>query len=380
MLPPLRAMIGQLLATPSISSVDPHFDTSNAAVCELLAGWLEALGFDVRLLPVPDRAGKVNLIATLGRGPGGLVLSGHADTVPWDEGRWSVDPFRATERDGRLYGLGSADMKSFFAIALDAIRDVSPRELRAPLIVLATADEESSMSGARALVAAGEPRARYALIGEPTALEPVYAHKGILMESLRVRGRAAHSSDPSLGRNAIDGMHKVIAALMRWRDTIARRYRDARFAVPVPTLNFGALRGGDNPNRVCALCELLLDVRLVPGLDAQTARAGLREAAREALTGSGLEIDFDAVFEGVEAHETAADSELLAACEAMTGHARKAVGFGTEAPFLAALGMDTVVLGPGDIAQAHQPDEYLPLASLAPARVLLRDLVARFCR
>ena len=167
-IPPLREMLAGLVAIPSVSSPDPALDQPNEAVVARLAEWLEALGFAVEVLPVPGRPGKANLVATLGRGPGGLVLAGHTDTVPFDAGRWSSDPFRLTEREGRLHGLGTADMKGFFPLVLEVAAELEARRLRAPLVVLATADEESTMSGARALAESGRPLGRHAVIGEPT--------------------------------------------------------------------------------------------------------------------------------------------------------------------------------------------------------------------
>ena len=150
----------QLVGTPSVSSTDPSWDQGNRAVIDLLASWLSDMGFRVEIQPVSPDGDKANLIATLGSGPGGLVLAGHTDTVPFDEGRWQSDPLALTERDNRLYGLGSTDMKGFFPLAIAAASAFSVDELRQPLILLATADEESSMSGARQLAAAGHPKAR----------------------------------------------------------------------------------------------------------------------------------------------------------------------------------------------------------------------------
>ncbi|HUM91301.1 MAG TPA: M20/M25/M40 family metallo-hydrolase, partial [Candidatus Competibacter sp.] len=209
--------IRQLIATPSVSSVSPQFDQSNRVVIDLLAEWLEASGFAVRIELLPGRSDKANLIATLGEGPGGLVLAGHTDTVPFDAGRWRYDPFGGTVADERIYGLGSADMKSFLALAIEAAREFSARDLRQPLVILATADEESSMGGARALAAAGQPLGRHAVIGEPTGLRPVRMHKGILMEAIRLEGRSGHSSNPALGASALEGMHQVIGELLHWR-------------------------------------------------------------------------------------------------------------------------------------------------------------------
>ena len=212
--PPLLEMIEGLVRTPSVSSVDPALDQGNRAVIDLLASWLDSSGFQVEIMPLAGSPAKANLIATLGSGPGGLVLAGHVDTVPYDVGKWTHDPFSLTEADARLYGLGSADMKSFLALALEASRDIQAIDLNEPLILLATADEETSMSGARALVAAQQPRARHAIIGEPTGLHPVRMHKGILMEAIRLHGHSGHSSDPSLGNSALEAMHTVIDSIL----------------------------------------------------------------------------------------------------------------------------------------------------------------------
>jgi len=135
-------------------------------------------------------------------------VAGHTDTVPFDAGRWRYDPFAGAIADERIYGLGSADMKSFLALAIEAAREFSVRDLRQPLVVLATADEESSMSGARALAAANRPLGRHAVIGEPIGLKPIRMHKGILMEAIRLEGRSGHSSNPALGASALEGMHQ----------------------------------------------------------------------------------------------------------------------------------------------------------------------------
>jgi acetylornithine deacetylase len=207
-------MMSQLIASPSISCSQAHWDQSNKGVIQLLESWLSSQGFQCEIMPLPHQPDKFNLIATLGSGDGGLVLAGHTDTVPYDEGRWQSDPFSLEERDQKLYGLGSCDMKGFFAIVLDTVQAMQLSNLKQPLIILATADEESSMSGARALVERGSLKARYALIGEPTSLTPIYAHKGIMMERIQITGQAGHSSNPSLGNNALDAMHEVMSELM----------------------------------------------------------------------------------------------------------------------------------------------------------------------
>lgn len=377
--PRLEAMFDALFAAHSVSSMIPAFDSSNRAVITLLAEWAADLGFEVDVQAIDGAPGKYNMVATLGRGAGGLVLAGHTDTVPWDEHGWHHDPLRATVNGDRVYGLGAADMKSFFALVLDALRGTRARDLAAPIVILATADEESTMSGARALTAASLHGARHALIGEPTGMRPVRAHKGIMMEALRVTGRSGHSSDPAFGDNAIEGMHHVLSALMMWRAELQREYADPVFRVPYPTMNFGHVHGGDNPNRICPTCDLQLDLRPLPGMDITTLRAELLRRATDAVAGTAFRVEGTALFGGVPALATAPDAALVRATEALTGHAAEAVAFATEAPYLADLGVETVILGPGDIAQAHQPDEYLLLNRVAPMQRVVRDLVQRFC-
>ncbi|MFO1420858.1 MAG: acetylornithine deacetylase [Candidatus Competibacteraceae bacterium] len=371
--------IRQLIATPSASSVSPQFDRSNRPVVDLLADWLEQAGFAARIEPLPDRPDKANLIATLGEGTGGLVLAGHTDTVPFDAGRWRFDPFGGTIADGRIYGLGSADMKSFLALAIEAAREFAAGDLRRPLVILATADEESSMAGARALAAAGRPLGRHAVIGEPTGLKPVRMHKGILMEAIRLEGKSGHSSNPALGASALEGMHRVMGELLQWRSELQARYRNPLFEVEVPTLNLGRIHGGDNPNRICADCELHIDIRPLPGMKLAELRGALHRRLERLLADSGLKLDFLPLFPGVEALETPAAAAIVRAAEELTGAPAGVAGFGTEGPYLNALGMETVILGPGSVDCAHQPDEFLPLAAIQPTLDLLRGLIEKFC-
>jgi len=377
--PDLLEMIDGLISAPSVSSVNADFDQGNHLVIEQLANWLEPLGYRIEIMPLPGRPDKANLIATLGSGPGGLVLAGHTDTVPWDEGRWNFDPFRLTQQDDRLYGLGTSDMKAFLALAIEAASQFDATQFREPLILIATADEESSMAGARALVNAKRSQARYAVIGEPTGLRPIRLHKGILMEAIHLRGQSGHSSDPSLGNNALEGMHSIISELMRWRAELQAEHHNPLFEVPVPTLNLGHIHGGDNPNRICADCELHIDLRPLPGMEIQALRHTLQTRLAKVIEGTGLELDCHPLFEGTPAMETRAASDIVCVTEALTGHSATAAAFGTEGPYFNSMGIDTVVLGPGDIDQAHQPDEYLACERIQPTIDLLKQLIQRFC-
>jgi len=373
-----QTQLAQLVALPSVSCAVPSWDMANLPVIELLANWFSELGFSTQIMPLLQ-PGKANLIATLGSGDGGLVLAGHSDTVPYDANRWQSDPFKLIEKDGKLFGLGATDMKGFFPVIVEAVKPFLDKPLKHPLIILATADEESSMSGARALAAAGKPKARYAVIGEPTELVPIRMHKGIMMESIRVQGQAGHSSNPALGKNALDAMTSVMSELINLRGELQLKYRNAGFAIQTPTLNLGCIHGGDGANRICGECELHFDLRLLPGMD----NAELRDTIQRRLTPiaetSGTDIVFSSLFEGIEPFDEPADSELVKVCEQLTGHKSESVAFATEAPFMQELGMQTVVLGPGSINQAHQPDEFISINQIEPAIKIVQELIQKFC-
>lgn len=371
--------LNQLVATPSVSSTDPVWDQGNREVIDLLAGWLERMGFGTEIQEVNEDGSKANLIATLGSGPGGLVLAGHTDTVPFDEGRWRSNPLGITERDNRLYGLGSTDMKGFFPLALAAAGEFIDASLQQPLILLATADEESSMNGARALAAAGRPRARAAIIGEPTSLTPVRMHKGIMMEAVRVTGKAGHSSNPSLGNSALDGIHVVMGDLMQYRQELRERFSNDLFKVAFPTLNLGCIHGGDSPNRICGRAELHFDLRMTPGNDNASIRGEIAARVATIAEQHALDIELSSLIRDVAPFEQSADSELVRLAEKLTGHRAEAVAFATEAPFLQQMGMETIVMGPGSIDRAHQPDEYLELDQIQPCIALLQQCIRHYC-
>ncbi|MEW8404057.1 MAG: acetylornithine deacetylase [Candidatus Thiodiazotropha taylori] len=372
-------MMNRLIGAASVSSVNPEWDMGNGAVIELLDSWFGALGFETEILAVPGRPGKFNLIASYGRGSDGLVLSGHTDTVPFDEDKWSSDPLKLSEREQRLYGIGTADMKGFFAVILEAVRELPLDQLKKPLVIVATADEESDMCGAKSLLALHRQLGRHAVIGEPTGLKPVRMHKGVSMESIVLTGQSGHSSNPQLGRNALEGMQLVLGEVLNWRTDLQRRYKNPAFEIDVPTLNLGHIHGGDNPNRICGKCELQFDLRPLPGMDLQLLRAELSERIEFCLSDSGLEWHYKPLFDGIPAVETPAEAAIVKAVERFTDSQAGAVAFGTEAPYLNSMGMETVICGPGSIDQAHQPDEYIPLEHIQPAINLIQSLIRKFC-
>ena len=375
--PKLLEMIERLISIPSVSSTQPEIDTSNQPVIDCLANWLKDLNFHTEIIPSSE--GKSNLIAWIGKGDNGLVLSGHTDTVNYDPIGWDTDPFKATLVEDKLYGLGSADMKSFLAIAIEAAKEFINQDLNQRFTIVATADEECTMQGARTLVDQNKKLGRYCIIGEPTDLTPVNQHKGIFMESIHLYGQAGHSSNPDLGKNALDGMRSVLNELHLFRQELAKKYVNHDFIVPVPTLNLGHIHGGDNPNRICGECELHIDVRPLPGMEIELLRNEIRERVNKVTNELGLHSEFTALFKGIPAFETSSNSKIVQLTQQYTGKSPQSVAFATEGPFYNSLGMETVIIGPGSIDQAHQPNEYLSMNAIEPTIKLLQNVIHAVC-
>jgi acetylornithine deacetylase (EC 3.5.1.16) len=375
-------MYRDLVAIPSVSCLDPSWDTSNKPVIDKLATWLECLGFQIDIHELDHQAGKFNLLAHYipeGAESGGLMLAGHTDTVPWDEGRWTQDPFKLREDNGRLYGLGTADMKGFFAFVIEALRSTDLQQLKKPLYILATADEETTMAGARELDAFGHLKPDFAVIGEPTSMTPVITHKGHMTEAVRITGKSGHSSNPAAGINAIEVMHDVITELRGIQKEFQQRYHDDAFEVPYPTLNFGAIHGGDAANRICACCELHIDMRPLPGMNITELYGLIDQRLAEVKTQYPGAVCLEHMHDPVPGYRCDKDAEIVRLASELTGNAAQPANYCTEAPFVQALGCQTIVMGPGNIAQAHQPDEFIQIDEIAPAQNQLRALIRQVC-
>jgi acetylornithine deacetylase len=335
--------------------------------------------------PSPD-AEKANLILRFGPESddrAGLVLSAHMDVVPADEEEWEGDPFVLRDDGERLYGRGTCDMKGFLAVALNVAREA--RGLKAPLVLVLTHDEEVGTLGARRLVetwpAAGS-LPRQAIVGEPTELTVVRMHKGFTSLRVALQGVSAHSGYPHLGRNAIEGMARVLVSLreLRHRWEQAGGPNAEHFPeVPFVSLNVGVISGGTAANVVPDRCVLDLSVRPLPGTHAPEILGSIREAVANAAgempyelepTGESPPLLLDA---GAPIHRT-----LLQ----LTGQeADASVSFATDAGWLARAGMECVVFGPGSIEQAHKPNEFVSRAELSRARTYLEQAVERLsCR
>ena len=375
-LPQVREMISQLIAAPSVSCVNADYDMGNRNVIDLVADWAESLGFETEIQAVSEN--KFNLIATVGSGSDGLVLSGHTDTVPCDPNLWQSDPFVADERDERIYGLGTCDMKSFLALALQASSNIELNKLKRPLTLVATADEESTMAGARLIADNGRKLGSHCVIGEPTSLKPIRQHKGCLSLAVEFLGQSGHASDPSLGNNALDGMHEFMTKLYAFYDRLQVQHVDPAFTIPTPTMNLGHIHGGDNSNRICGACKLTIDIRYLPSMSYATLVEEIEQLATAVTESRGLGLNIHSFGEG-RAMDTDEASEIAQYLTKLTGKRTGSVAFGTEAPYFNSMQTETIIMGPGSINQAHQPNEYLPLEHIDPTIDMLDKLIARFC-
>lgn len=381
-------------------SFDTTSRNSNLPLVRFLADYLDRPGIAVRELPSPDGA-KANLFVRVGppldpesasgADRPGLVLSGHTDVVPADDtDRWTSDPFELTDRGDRWVARGSADMKGFVALAANLALEADPSALRHPLVLLFTYDEEVGCLGAghlrrtwgEAEGTAGEALPRSAVIGEPTELEPVRIHKGHLKMRLTYPGVSAHSAYPHLGVNAIEGAAEGVRALVGLKEELARERVEssARFPdAPYAALNVGTVRGGVAVNVVPDRCVLEVGVRLLPGMEAEAVVERVLEVTGAELDegSSGPLLEVMSVSPPMTTRGEATVVEALV--EASGSGEAGAVSYATDGGWLAEMGMDCAIWGPGSIEVAHKPDEFLPKADLARARELLAPLVDRFC-
>jgi len=378
-LPNFTDSLTQLIASASISSSQPSWDQGNLNVIQLLATWFEQLGFNIDIQAVPQTRNKYNLLAKLGDGEGGLLLSGHSDTVPFDENRWNSNPLEVVDKNDKFYGLGTCDMKGFFAFILQVSKNLSAKQLKKPLYILATADEETTMAGARFFTKNQHIKPDVAIIGEPTNLVPVTMHKGHMSHRITIHGQSGHSSKPSLGVNAIEIMHQVIGQLMQLKENLARNYSNQAFDVTEPTLNLGAIHGGDNANRICGQCELDIDMRSLPGMADSELILLLSETLKPLAAKYPNRVSFSELDPSSPSFEQNQSSELVTIAEEISGHHCCAVNYATEAPFIQQLGCQTIVLGPGSIDQAHQPNEFLAHSEIEKTEKILVNMIQRYC-
>jgi acetylornithine deacetylase len=374
-----RDLLARLVAFDSTSS------ESNLPLADFLCEYLDRPGVRIERQPAPVEP-KVNLVVTVGpeldERRQGLVLSGHLDTVPAGGG-WTTPPFLLSERDGALYGRGSADMKGFVALATNLAAESAKHVLESPLVLLFTYDEELGTLGARHFHdswPAARPLPRQAVIGEPTELAVVRAHKGHLKGRYTIEGTSAHSAYPHLGHNAVEPAGRLIVALTALRRELEAERLPSSIdfpEVPYPALNVARVEGGTAINVVPERCVVEVGVRLLPGMDADALAARLQALAAEVLPSERVSWQPLSVSPPMELPPEAELFRTL--CELAGPPAEPAVGYATDAGWLQRMGMECVVWGPGSIRVAHKPDEHLPVADLERARLLLTRLVDRCC-
>lgn len=364
------------------------FDTvsrnSNLGLIEWTRDWLARLGVRSHL-SYEDGGAKANLLATIGERPGpGLALSGHTDVVPVDGQQWDSNPFTAEERDGRLYGRGAVDMKSFIACCLGAVPKMLASPLCRPVHLAFTYDEEVGCLGAPRLIA--DARARGieisgCIIGEPTGMQVMTGHKGMRVYRCSVLGREMHSSLAPEGVNAIEYAARMIEFVRGVAEDLRTRGpRDEGYSVPYATLQTGMISGGIANNIVPRDCRFEFDFRYLPGMDADAAVERIRRYARETLEPemrriapeAAILLDLDHEAPGLD---TAADDRLTYLGTRLAGNSRLGrVPFATDGGHFHLAGVPTIVVGPGSISQAHKPNEYIELTQIAECEAFMARL------
>jgi acetylornithine deacetylase len=380
--PAVRAMIDRLIGFPTVSR------DSNLDLLEWVRDYLQSHGAKIRL--TQDATGKkANLFATLGDSPKpGLILSGHTDVVPVDGQNWDSDPFRVTERDGKLFARGSADMKGFIGIILAQapkfVAALNSNRLDAPLHYALSYDEEVGCLGVRGLIRDLEDngiRPAGCVVGEPTSMQPIIAHKGTHRFRCAVHGREAHSSYVTRGVNAIEYAARLVVYIRQIADRLAQiEKRDYGFTVPYSTLSTGLIRGGIAANVVPKDCEFHFDMRTLPQASPDALYEEIRTyaevLAREMQAidpQSGIDLVWASQTAGLAASET--DAIVQWAMQLSNNSTVGKVSYGTEAGLFQKMGVPTVICGPGDIAEAHRPNEFVALEQLAQCEAFMNRIL-----
>ena len=373
-MPQIKETLAELVRIASVSS---H---SNAEIIEYLERRCAEMHLVTQRFPYLDDFGieKFNLIALSNPTTEvELALVGHTDTVPYDP-RWT-DATNLIERDGKLYGRGSCDTKGFIAAALTALETIELSQLTKPLALIFTADEEIGLRGAKKLAEVKPLRVRYSIVGEPTSLKPIRAGKGYSLAEVIVKGREAHSAYPALGASAVFRAARLINRL----EAIAVQLKEdqhAAFDPPYTTLNIGLIHGGSAKNVLAGECRFTLEWRPIPTQSSDHVLSLFKTAIQEETQADPdfkCEVDASRADSGFE---TAPDSPLIKLLERATGNDSGTVAFGTEAAQMMALGAESVVIGPGDIREAHRTGEFVPITELERCAEILKEAVEELCK
>lgn len=373
----VKETLARLVAINSVSS------RSNGEIISYLSERCAALGFKLHQFSYPDGAGveKINLVAFAGPEGGSLkeielALVGHTDTVPFDPA-WT-DATHLVEREGKLFARGACDTKGFIAATLTAVKQIRLEKLQRSLALVFTADEEVGLIGAKHLAAKAPFRARYSIVGEPTALQPIRAGKGYSLAEILVRGREAHSAYPALGDSAIFRAARLISRIENISDQL-KSEQHSEFEPPFTTLNVGLIRGGSAKNVIAGECRFTLEWRPVPNQKSGRLLGLVDEAvAAEKVQDPTFECEIDAG-RADSGFETRRDSRLVSLLEGLTGKQSGTVAFGTEAAQMSQLGAEAVVLGPGDIRVAHRTGEFVPADELERCVGILYQAIESLC-
>ena len=380
-----RITTTELLA--KLVSFDTTSRNSNLALIGFIRDYLDKLGVSYRVSTDPTGQ-KANLHAVIGPGEaGGLALSGHVDTVPVDGQAWTGDPFTLRHRDGRLFARGSCDMKGFVASCLAAIPDFQARPLVRPLHLFISYDEEVSCAGARRLIQdldLSGPRPDLCVVGEPSGMKPILAHKGKLDLNISVRGLPGHSSEPSKGVNAVQAAGEAIAWVAREARRLATEgpFEDG-FEPPHTTIHVGTVKGGTILNIIPEHAAFTMEWRPIPGDDPLRHVERLRGWVSETIEPAMKAVHADCGFSyeirlEMPGMALPADHRLASVVKQVTGsNAAGKVAYGTEGGFFESAGIPTIICGPGDIAQAHQPDEWVAESQLEACDGFIRRVADR---
>lgn len=371
-------MVSRLIAFPTVSR------DSNLGLIETVRDYLGTLGVKSRLTYDASRK-KANLFATLCEGSQpGLILSGHTDVVPVDGQTWDTEPFSATIRDGRLYGRGSADMKGFIGTALALAPRFIEANMDSGLHLALSYDEEIGCIGVRGLIADLEEiglKPAGCIVGEPTSMQPIVAHKGTHRFRCCVKGREAHSSYTTQGVNAVEFAARIVVYIRQMADRLAQlETRDYGFTVPYSTLQTGVMRGGIAANIVPKDCEFQFEARTLPGVEAEKLYREIQDFAATLLPemqrvepNAAIDFEWLASAPGLSMQESDAIVQLAASLA--RNKPNGAVSYGTEAGLFQQAGIPTVVCGPGSIEQAHRPNEFVELEQIAQCEAFLLRLI-----
>lgn len=376
-------MLAKLVGFNTVSS------NSNMELIEFVQEYLAEYGAESILLK--DETGKkANLFGTIGPKDvehGGFVLSGHTDVVPTEGQNWSTDPFVLTEKDGRLYGRGSSDMKGFIAVALAKLPEFAGRELKEPIHFAFSYDEEVGCIGARAIadhIKDAPFNPRICIVGEPTSMKPITGHKGVIDLSCVVTGHECHSSLAPYGANAVEASCELIT----YAKSVARRQASEgpfnnNFDPPFTTVHSGVIHGGTALNIVPNRCEFEIEIRDVPEADPAALAEEIRQYAWKKIEPALKDIDPKCGFNfttyaEVPSFDIPNDHEAVELVQALSGaNSAAKVSFATEAGLFQNAGIPTVVCGPGNIEQAHKPDEFVEIDQLRKCEVFMDRMLEK---